>query len=130
MAARPYFIIGDIVTNSVAGVAAALGARALVGPDWHALLAVPAGMIAGTLASLPIAFLFMPLFGAFEVMLPALLTGMISGMLVGVLEATRSLSPVEAAGWGALSGIVSIAWVYALTAWVRSRDRVGSSERA
>lgn len=130
MAVRPYFVFGDILTNVVAGVAAALGARALVGPQWNVLLAMPAGMAVGAFASLPIAFLFVPLFGAFEVMLPAMLTGMISGMLVGMREAMRPLSPVEAAGWGALSGIASIAWVYALTAWVRRRDRVGSSHRA
>jgi hypothetical protein len=130
MALRPYFVLGDIFTNLVAGMAAALCARALVGISWNILLAMPAGMVAGMLASSLAALLFMPLFGAFEVMLPAMLTGMISGMLVGMLESMRGLSPAEAAACGSASGIVSIAWAYAVTAWVRRRDRAGPRERA
>lgn len=130
MALRPYFVLGDIFTNVVAGTGAALCVSALVGARWNLLLAMAAGMVVGMLASSLVALLFMPLFGAFEVMLPSMLTGMISGMLAGMLESMRGLSPAGATGWGALSGVASIAWTYALTAWVRRRERAGSPYRA
>jgi hypothetical protein len=130
MALRPYFVLGDILTNLVAGIAAALCARALVGAHWNVLLAMGTGMAVGMLASSLVAFFFMPLFGAFEVMLPSMLTGTISGMLVGMLEPMRGPSPAEAAACGSASGIASIAWTYAVTAWVRRNDRAGSRERA
>ena len=123
METRPYFIVGDVLVNVAAGVVAALAARVLVGPSWNVLLAMPAGSIVGMLTSLPVALLFMPFFGAFEVMLPAMLTGMIAGMLA-------AMRPAEAALLGILSGLASVSYVYALTAWVRSKDRAGHSHRA
>jgi hypothetical protein len=130
MAVRPYFVFGDILGSVTAGVLSALAARALIGPQWSPLLAMPAGMVAGALSSSLVALLFMPLFGAFEVMLPSMLAGMIAGMLAGMLETMRPLSPAGASGWGALSGVASIAWTYALAAWVRRKDRAGSRDRA
>jgi hypothetical protein len=77
-------------------------------------------MFLGLLVASAVSFVFMPLFGAFEVMLPAMLTGMVSGMAATMLEAP--------AFPGALVGLAVVAWVYILTAIAGTRD--GRSNRA
>jgi hypothetical protein len=121
MERRPYFVLGDLFVNAIAGVAALLSARALIAPSWHALVAMPLGMGVGALSASMVAFLFMPLFGAFEVMLPAMLTGMIAGMTASMLEAPALT--------GALIGLAVVGWIYLLTA-VAARSRDGLSSRA
>lgn len=120
MEKRLYFVLGDLFVNASAGVIAALTVEKLVGPSWHPIVAIPLGMSVGALAASLVGFLFMPLFGAFEVMLPAILTGMLSGTAASMLEA-----PAFA---GALIGLGVFSWVYLLTAVARSRD--GRARRA
>ena len=114
MESRPYFIFGDVLVNAAAGVAAALFVHAIVPGSWHPLVSMTLGMAGGALAASAVAFLFMPLFGAFEVMLPAMLTGMLAGMAGPVLEAPALP--------GALVGVAVVGWVYLLTAYARCRD--------
>jgi len=82
MERRLYFVLGDLLVNAIAGVAAAFSAG-LVPPSWHPLVAMPLGMCVGAASASVVALLFMPFFGAFEVMLPAMLTGMVAGKASG-----------------------------------------------
>jgi hypothetical protein len=120
MEKRPYFVLGDLLVNVTAGVAAAISVRALVPPSWHPVVAMFVGMCLGSLVASVVSFLFMPFFGAFEVMLPAMLTGMVAGMAASLLEAPALP--------GALIGLAVVGWVYILTAIAGSRD--GRSNRA
>jgi len=120
MEKRLYFVLGDLFVNATAGAAAALAVQALGAPSWHPIVAMPLGTCVGAVAASVVAFLFMPLFGAFEVMLPAMLTGMVAGMTASMLEAPALP--------GALIGLAVVGWVYFLTAVARSRD--GRSSRA
>jgi len=121
MEKRLYFVLGDLLVNATAGVAAALCADALLPSSWHPLAAMPLGMLVGAVSASLVAFLFMPFFGAFEVMLPAMLTGMVAGMAAPMLE-----SPALS---GASVGLAVVAWVYFLTA-MAGRSRDGRSNRA
>ena len=120
MEKRPYFVLGDLLVNAAAGVAAAVSAGAIVEPSWPWIVAMPLGMGVGALAASGVALVFMPLFGAFEVMLPAMLTGMVAGMTASMFE-----SPALP---GAVTGLAVVAWVYFLTARASSSD--GRSSRA
>ena len=121
MEKRPYFVLGDLFVNAAAGVAAALFSHSIVPSSWHPLAAMPLGMCVGTIAASFVAFLFMPFLGAFEVMLPAMLTGMIGGMVSSRLG--------DPALTGASVGLAVVAWVYFLTA-MAGRSRDGRSSRA
>ncbi len=118
---RLYFVLGDLLLNAVAGAAAALAAHALVPFSWHAFVAMPLGMVAGAVVASALAILFMPLLGAFEVMLPAMLTGMVAGMAAPGVD-----RPALA---GASIGLAVVAWVYLLTARA-ARAHHGRSHRA
>jgi hypothetical protein len=129
METRPFFVLGDIFTNVAAGVAAALLTWSLVPLSWSPLLSMPAGMILGTLAAIPVTIALSPLFGAFEIMLPGMLSGMIAGMIAAMMSATESPGMARAAAWGAGAGIAVVIWVYALTAYASRSDRHGPQER-
>jgi hypothetical protein len=128
METRPYFVLGDIFSNVAAGVAAALLSFKLVPPSWGPLLSIPAGMMLGMLAAIPVTVALSPLFGAFEIMLPGMLSGMLAGMIVAMRAATAP-EPARAAAWGAGVGVAVVIWVYALTAYASRSDRHGPSER-
>lgn len=121
MEKRPYFVLGDLFVNAIAGSVAALSAHALVPSSWHSLAAMPLGMCAGALSASVAGFLFMPFLGALEVMLPVMLTGMVAGMAGSMFGA-----PVLT---GASIGLAVVAWVYFLTA-MAERSRDGRSNRA
>ncbi len=106
MEKRLYFVLGDFFVTAIAGVAAALAAHALTS-SWHPLIALPVGFLAGAIAASVVAMVFMPLFGAFEVMLPAILAGVLAGA-----AGSRTDRPVLV---GASIGIAVVVWVYVLT---------------
>jgi hypothetical protein len=121
MEKRPYFILGDLFVNGAAGIAAALASDAVVPSSWHPLAAMPLGMCVGAVSASLVALLFMPFLGAFEVMLPAMLTGMLAGTISSRLG--------DPGLTGASVGLAVVAWVYLLTARAgRSRD--GRTSRA
>jgi hypothetical protein len=121
MEKRLYFVLGDLLVNSLAGVAAAVSAHALLAPSAHPFVTMPLGMCVGAVSASVVAFLFMPFLGAFEVMLPAMLTGMVAGMTAPMIGAP--------APTGASIGLAVVAWVYFLTA-MAARSRDGRSSRA
>jgi hypothetical protein len=73
MEKRPYFIMGDLMANSLIGGLAAVAAMILISSSWMMFIAMIVGMAAGMFISLLLGLLiFIPLFGAMEVMLPAM----------------------------------------------------------
>ncbi|MEF8823961.1 MAG: hypothetical protein V5B78_09825 [Desulfohalobiaceae bacterium] len=60
--------------------------------------------------------LLMPLFGAFEVMVPAMLSGMAAGVLAGMLAASGVLGSPGVIGAGVILGVVVFGFV-----WCRNR---------
>ena len=79
---RPYFVIGDLVSNSAAGAVVALTLATMVGEAWLMPVAVIVGMVIGSLMATLLSFVAAALFGAMEVMIPMMMTGMMTGMRV------------------------------------------------
>jgi len=122
MERRLYFVIGDLLAASSAGAVAGLAAAGAVGEGWNMLVAMLLGMGVGMAVALPTAFVFMPFFGAMEVMLPVMLAGMLSGMWVGMAEAMTGLSGAAAAGWGLLVGLLALGLSQIANATLRTRS--------
>ena len=108
MERRFYFVVGDLLAVSTAGAVAGLAACGAIAEGWNMILAMLVGMVIGMLVATPTAFLFMPFFGAMEVMMPVMLAGMLSGMWVGMAEAMTGLSGGAAAGWGLRVGLLAL----------------------
>jgi len=89
METRAYFLFGDIISNLSVGALTALTCGFLFSswPMWIGMIvAMVLGMIIATAATVTI---FLPRFGAMEVMLPVMTTGMFAGMAV-VMWPTQS----------------------------------------
>jgi hypothetical protein len=109
---RPYFLIGDLLTNSLTGAVVALACTSLFSEAWPHVLAMVAGMFVGSAVGMLLATLASVALGAFEVMLPVMTTG----MLVGMLSATSAAELTEAAAGGALVGVGVLVLTYLLNA--------------
>ena len=112
MEKRPYFLIGDLLTNGVTGAVVALVCTSLFSDAWPHLPAMVAGMFVGSAVGMLLATLASVALGAFEVMLPVMTTG----MLVGMLSATSAAALPEAAAAGALVGVGVLVLTYLLNA--------------
>lgn len=118
-----YFVVGDLVTCTVAGAAAGWLVQAVVSTDGFMAVAMAVGMGLGMVAGVLVGALFTPLFGALEVMLPAALSGMVAGMGAGMAQTlaqgpSGSLGGPEAALGGALAGLGCLVFTYLLQALV------------
>ena len=127
MERRLYFLLGDLVSNAGVGALVGLAVASLVGDTWPPVLGMVAGMFAGGVVALPAAVALSVPFGAMELMLPVMLTGMTSGMLLGMLGAMDTMSSGTAAERGAVVGLVVLLTTYGLNAYVRARDRPGTT---
>lgn len=116
MRPRVYFLLGDIVSNAAVGGLTAWVTQVLVPESWSSILAMGLGMFVGMGVALASAILFVPLFGALEVMLPTSLTGMLVGMGAAMLETMHPLPIRELTLGGMSAGLGVVGWTYYLTA--------------
>ncbi len=123
MESRPYFLLGDILSNAALGGLAGMSCAGLVGESWNMLLAMLAGMVLGMVLALPVQFICGVFFGAFEVMLPMMLTGMTTGMIIAAVAATRELPWDRGALWGAGLGVAVLAFTYLANAVLQGEVR-------
>ena len=110
---RLYYVLGDLLGNIFVGIVVAWLTWLIVATGWNMWLTMFVMMAFGMLVSL---FLFFPLgyfFGAMEVMVPTMLTGMLSGMVVSMrcaMHHTELNSALFIGGVCGLAGIVAV-WV-------------------
>jgi hypothetical protein len=121
---RPFFVIGDLVCNALAGAVVAMSVVRLVDGGWPMPVGMLVGMVAGSLLALLLAMGVSTVLGALEVMLPMMTTGMVVGMLAGMGPATGIMTTGAAATNGTLVGVVVLVGTYILNAYVRSRGDV------
>ena len=141
MERRPYFVLGDLLSCTVTGAAAALVVARLVSPAWSPWLAMPVGMVLGMLVALPVSLIFVVPFGFMEVLLPGMLVGMLAGMWAGMevsmevaVESSMNLpsfvpflpslaapANLHGATAGALIGVGVMILVYAMNARLTRR---------
>ncbi len=109
METRPYFLLGDLVANVLAG--AFIGAvhggdlRTRAGIcGWRCFV----GMALAMPLSMVIAFPMGALFGAMEVMVPVMTTGMVVSMWVAMEAAMAPIPILEGARMGVYGGIATL----------------------
>ena len=103
----------------VSGAAVAVAAAFLIPDSWPMLAAMFVGMLGGMILVLPISFVFQAGFGAFEIMIPTMLTGMISGMVAAMKASTAPMPLGGAALLGAACGIGTLLFTYIMDAMLR-----------
>ena len=112
METRPYFLIGDLASNVLSGAAVGILCAAAIGTSWNHTLAMIVGMVLGMAAVLPMQLACNIFFGAFETMLPMMLTGMAAGMVVSMAAAERLVPWREAGLQGAVIGLAVLVFTY------------------
>ena len=121
METRPYFVLGDVLANSVVGALVGVASAALFGPGWNMIIAMLVGMALGMVISLPALLGFVVFFGAMEVMVPAMTTGMVAGMVVSMSATMGPLSFASAAMLGVKSGLGVLVAIYLANIIVKRR---------
>ncbi len=121
METRPYFLLGDLLANSLAGVVVALLCSVVFGPSWNMVVAMFVGMALGMFVSMFVALPMGALFGAMEVMVPVMTTGMVAGMVVSMGAAMEPVPAGQAAWLGVLSGVGTLVACYVADAWMKGR---------
>ena len=112
---RLYFIFGDLLANILTGGVTALVVLPIISNSWHMFAAMIVGMMAGMVISIISgALIFIPLFGAMEVMVPTMLSGMFSGMVVGMWATMSSIAPEIALLIGSVFGVASLIFTYSV----------------
>lgn len=111
---RPFFIIGDLISNGLVGAVVGLLCALTVGVGWPMFVVMILAMLLGMLVALVLFFPLSIFFGAMEVMLPTMFSGMISGMVVGMWCTMVALSPGSGAFLGAICALASLMIVWVL----------------
>ena len=125
METRPFFVIGDLLVNLLVGGVSGLLASSVVDPSWNPIAAMFVGMLLGMLTAMPLSAIFMPLFGAFEIMIPGAFTGMVAGMLVAMAATMRPLVGTTAIALGASCGLSCLAIIYLMTFLASKQGELG-----
>lgn len=126
MDSRWYFVLGDLFSNLLVGAIAGWLCVLVVGEGWNMVLAMLLAMAIGMLVGL---FLWPPLavlFGAMEVMVPIMFSGMVSGMFLGMAATMRPIGHLEALQTGALYGLGSLVFIWILNSFMRGARRYGT----
>lgn len=105
------FKIFDPIIGALAGGCIAFAVSQLVPAHWNLF----AGMIVGSVAGMTLKFVLMipliPFFGAFQVMIPLSIIGMLTGMLGGMAAAMGSVPDSWITAGGATLGLAVSALV-------------------
>lgn len=106
------FKIGDFITPVLIGGITAAAVAGTVPPGGAMIVSMVIGMLWGMAAQVIVFLLLMPLFGAFEIMVPAMLAGMTAGMLTGMLAASGIAGCGGLIGVGMMIGVAVFGWVW------------------
>ena len=120
MPQNSYFLFGDIAANCLVAILAALCCSWLIDSSWSMLVAMLIAMPLGMLIAMVLALgVLMRFFGAMEVMLPTMQSGMWAGMIVGMRSAMGPLPTIDAILYGALIGVVVVGLCWAFNSRLR-----------
>lgn len=116
-----YFIVGDIAANSLTGALCAVLGLMVAEQSWPMPLAMTSAMLIGMFSAMTLCMLlFIGFFGAMEVMLPTMLSGMVAAMLPIMHPAeTLALNALQ----GAMAGLLVIALVWLANRLLRGVKR-------
>ncbi len=109
-----YFTLGDLFSNALCGLLAALSCFYLFDTSWSMFIAMILAMLLGMAVAMLAALLFlMRFFGAMEIMLPTMVTGMVASMIVGMRATMAELSQMDACLYGMISGLAVTGFCWA-----------------
>ena len=80
-----FYKLGDLFAPVIIGAVTAGAVALTVSPAFSMVFAMLVGMLWGMAAQVLVLFVLMPLFGAFEVMVPSMMAGIAGGMVAGML---------------------------------------------
>ena len=118
---RPYFVVGDLISNLAAGAIVGGVCALLLPAGWNMVAAMVVGMAIGNVISLPVAFLFTGPFGAMEIQLPVMLTGMVAGMATAMQSSMMPMAFSEGARLDAFCGFGVLVATYVASALLKAR---------
>lgn len=108
METRLYFLLGDLLACVLVAVVAACACAAIFSDAWPMVLLMPVSMVVGMFIGLLVAVLagLIYFFGAMEIMVPTMFTGMVAGMWGAMVGAGPEFSYASLAMQGATLGLV------------------------
>lgn len=90
---RPFFLAGDLVSNTLVAALSGVVIHSLMSNSWPMMIAMLLGMVIGMFVANLCCFVgLMRYFGAMEIMVPAMTSGMVAGMVVAMSRAMTSLT--------------------------------------
>ena len=104
-------LVGEVASPILIGGLTGMMCGAMISPAWGIVGGMVMGMINGMLIQFLTLFVLMPLFGAFEIMIPCMLAGMLAGMLVGMFASIVPLYSLISLILGAGIGYLCFMWV-------------------
>lgn len=107
-----FFKIGDIASPIIIAAITAFAVLMSIAPGGSMIGAMIIGMLWGMASQIIVLLVLMPLFGAFEVMIPAMLAGNLSGMATAMMAASGSVGAAGIMGCGLLIGLFVYGWVF------------------
>lgn len=90
----------------------ALCVNLVISPEFHMFLGMGIGSLMGMIMMMVLMVLLMPFFGAFEVMIPLYLNGMLVGMSAGMLSTLPSIPGYNIVAGGAFAGLTVSIFIY------------------
>ena len=120
---RLYFVLGDLLANTLVGAIVGWFCWLLVGTGSNMFLTMMLMMAVGMVLALVLWVPFGILFGAMEVMLPLMMTGMVSGMVVGMWIAMSPLGALPAFLIGGVFGFMTITGIWVVNNQLRGVQR-------
>ena len=108
METRLYFLFGDLLACVLVAVLTASACAAIFPASWPMVLLMPVSMVVGMILGLLIAVMagLIYFFGAMEIMVPTMFTGMVAGMWGAMVGAGPEFSYGSLAIQGVVLGLV------------------------
>lgn len=108
METRLYFLLGDLLTCVLVAVVTACACAAIFSNTWPMVVLMPVSMVAGMFIGLLVAVLagLIYFFGAMEIMVPSMFTGMVAGMWGAMVGAGPDFNYASLAIQGVVLGLV------------------------
>ena len=102
-----YKIIDPLI-GILCGAFIAFAVHLTVPSHWNMFAAMMVGGMLGMLVKFPLMFLLVPLFGAFEVMIPLSIIAMLAGMASGMAATVDATPHLSAVSMGAIIGLAVV----------------------
>ena len=109
---RIYFIVGDVISNTLVSALVGMLCALTVGTGWPMFTAMVLCMVGEMAVALVMFFPLSIFFGAMEIMVSTMFSGMLTGMVVGMWCAMMPLGLWVGILLGAVCGLLSLMLIW------------------